>query len=94
MKITPRVPVGRPLMAIRYQYNSSKVLCFIATEGAGSTEIGDPYLSRFPDIYSNVYIRPVVRPHLLGRYFNVCNEIYNHNSMWKSDIYPDTYWVI
>ena len=30
----------------------------------------DRYLSRFPDIYSNVSVLSVVRPHLLGRYFN------------------------
>ena len=29
-------------------YKYRNVLGFIATEGAGSTEPGDPYLSRFP----------------------------------------------
>ena len=67
---TTRVPGGRPLMAIVYKYNYRKVLGFIYTEGAGSTEPGDPYLSLFPDIYSNVSDRPIVRPHLLGRHFN------------------------
>ena len=75
LKSTPRFPGERPLLAIRYKYNYGKVLGFIATEGAGSTEPGDPYLSRFPEIYSNVSVRSVVRPHLLGRYFNACNEI-------------------
>ena len=82
MNSTPRVPGGRPLPAIGYTYNFSKVLVFIATEGAGSTAPGDPYLSLFPDIYYNVSVLPVVRPNLLGRYFNSCNAIYNHNSMW------------
>ena len=50
MKITPRVPGGRPLLAIGYRYNSRKVLEFIDTGGAGSTEPGYPYLSRLPDI--------------------------------------------
>ena len=68
-------------MAIGYKYNSRRVLGFIATEGAGSTEPGDPYLSRLFDIYSDIYVRPVVRPHLLGRYFNSCNSLDNHNSM-------------
>ena len=49
----------RPLLAIGYKYNSRKVLGFIATEGAGITEQGDTYLSRFPDIYSNVSVHPV-----------------------------------
>ena len=48
MKSTPRFPCGRPLLAIGYKNNSRKVLGSIATEEAGSTELGDPYLSRFP----------------------------------------------
>ena len=47
MKSTPRVPVGRPLLTIGYKYNSRKVLGFIATEGAGSTEPGGTYVSCF-----------------------------------------------
>ena len=81
LKSNPRFPGESPLMAIGYKYNSRKVLGFIATEGAGSTEPGDPYLSRFPDIYYNVPVRPVVRPHFLGRYFNACNAIDNQNRM-------------
>ena len=72
MKSTPRFPCGRPLLAIGYKYNYRKVLLFIATEGDGSTEPVDPYLSCFPDIFSNVSVRPVVHPHFLGRYFNAC----------------------
>ena len=56
MKSTPRFPGGRPLLAIGYKYNSRKVIGFIATEGTGFTEPGDPYLSRLPDIYSNVSV--------------------------------------
>ena len=47
MKITPIVPGGRPLLAIGYKYNSRNVLGFIANEGDGSNEQGDPYLSYF-----------------------------------------------
>ena len=86
-------PSERPLLAIGYKYSSSKVLVFIATEGAGCTEPGDPYLSRFPDIYSNVSVHPVVRPHLLGRYFNAFNAIDNHNRMQQSDLSLEKYWV-
>ena len=93
MKSTPRFPGERPLLAIGYKYNSRKVLGFIATEGAGITEPGDPYLSCFPDIYSNVSVCPVVRPHLLGRCFNACNSIDNHNRMRQSDILLEKYWV-
>ena len=65
-------------------------LGFIANEGTGSTEPGYPYLSCFPDIYSNVSIFPTyipaVRPHLIGSYFIACNAIDNHNRMSKCDI--------
>ena len=91
MKSTPRVPFGIPLLFIRYKYNSRKVLVFIATYGDGSTAPSDPYLFRFPDIYSNVYVLPVVHLHLLGRYFNACNTIDNHNSMQNSDLTLDKY---
>ena len=67
---------------------------FIATEGAGSTEPGDPYLSRLPDIFSNVSVRPVVCPHFIGRHFNACNTIYNQNSMRQSGLALEKYWVI
>ena len=84
LKSTPRFPCERPLLAIGYKYNSRKFLGFVATEGAGSTEPGGPYLSRFPDIYSTVSVCPVVHLHLIGRYSNACNAIYNHNRMWQS----------
>ena len=93
MKISPIFPVERPLLAIGYKYNSRKVLGFIATEGSRSTETGDPYLSRFPDIYSNVYFRLIVGPHLLVRYFNSYIAIDNHNKMQQSDMALEKYWV-
>ena len=93
LKSTPRFPSEGPLLSIGYKYNSRKVLGFIATEGAGSTEPGDPYLSRFLDIYSNVSVRPIFHPHLLGRYFNACNAKDNHNRMRKSDLSLEEYWV-
>ena len=93
MKSTPRSPGERPTLAIGYKYNYTKVLGCIATEVAGSTEPGDPYLYRFPEIYYNVYVCPVVHTHLLGRYFNACNAIDNHNRMRQSDLPLDKYWV-
>ena len=93
MNSNPRVPGGRPLLDIGYKYNYRKVLIFIATEGGGSTEPGDPYLSRLPDIYSRVSVRPVVCTHLLGRYSNSCNSIDNHNIMRQSDLSLEKYWV-
>ena len=82
MKSTPRASGGRPLVAIRYKYNSRKVLGFITTKGARSTEPGDPYFFP-PNIYSNFYVYPVVHNPLLGRYFNSCNSIDNHNRVFS-----------
>ena len=93
IKSTPIFPGGIPLLATGRNYNSRKVIGFIATEGARSTKPGDPYLSCFPEIYSSVSVRPVVLPHFIGRYFNACNKIENHNSMRQSDLALDKYWV-
>ena len=71
----------RPLLEIWYKSNSRKVIRFIASEGGGSTEPGDLYLYRFPDIFYNISVCPIVIPHLIGRYLNSCNEIENHNRM-------------
>ena len=38
LKSNPRFPGESPVLAIGYKYNSRKVLGFIATEGARSTE--------------------------------------------------------
>ena len=75
-------------MAIGYKHNSRKILVFIATVGGISTEPGNRYLSCFPDIYYNVSVFPVVRPHLLDRYFNAYIEINNHDMMRQSDLAP------
>ena len=93
MNFTLRFPVEIPLLAIGYKCNYSKVLGFISNEGSGSTEPGDPYLYCFPSIYSNVSVRPVFCPHLLGRYFNACNAIDNQNRKRQYDIAPEKYWV-
>ena len=89
LKSTPRVTCGIPLLVIGNKYNYRKVIVFIATEGGGNTEPGDPYLSCFPEIYSNVSVFPVVFPHLLGRYFNSYNTIDNQNMMWQSNLALD-----
>ena len=91
MKSNPRVPGDRPLMAIWYKYYSRKVLGFISTEGAGSTEPGDPYLSCCLGKFSNVSFIPVVCTCFLGRYLNACNTIGNHNRMCMSNLFLEKY---
>ena len=44
-------------------------------------------------MYSNVSLRPIIRPCFLFRYLNACNSIDSHNIMWKYDLALDKYWV-
>ena len=53
------IPGGRPLIAIGYKYNVRRVLYFIVTDNVGSTKTGIPYLSKYPDQFTNVSIRSV-----------------------------------
>ena len=57
----PMVPGDRLLVAIGYKYNARKVLYFIVTDNARITNTGIPYLSNYPDQFTNVSIRPVDR---------------------------------
>ena len=61
------VPGGRPLIAIGYKYNARKVISFIVTDNAGSTKNNIPYLSKYTDQFTNVYIRPVARPLVMSK---------------------------
>ena len=56
------VPEDRPLISIGYKYNAQKVLSFIVTDNAGSTNTGIPYLSKYPDQFTNVSICLVAHP--------------------------------
>ena len=56
------VPGDRPLIAIGYKYNDRKVLYFIVMYNTGSTRTGIPYLSNYPEQFTNVAILPVARP--------------------------------
>ena len=61
------VPGGRPLIAIGYKYNARKVLSFIVTDNSGSTKTGIPYLSKYPEQFTNVSICPVSRPLVMSK---------------------------
>ena len=61
-KSKPMVPGDRPIIAIGYTYNAQKVLYFIVIDNTGSTKTGIPYLSKYPDQFTNIAIRPVARP--------------------------------
>ena len=76
-----RHPNGSTLFALGYRYSSKKTLCFIMTDGAGSTVPGTPYEMKYTDDYGNV-----------GKYFDVCmcnNHLfanYNHYFIVYSEI--------
>ena len=57
---------GVELMAVGYKYNRRKVLCFVATIGAGVTVDGEPYLQRWADEHGNVVTREIPRPAILS----------------------------
>ena len=79
LRSKPMVPGGRPLIAIGYKYNARKVLSFIVTDNAGSTKTGIPYLSKYPDQFTHVYIRPVARPVVMSFFSSAVNEVDSHN---------------
>ena len=66
LRSKPMIPGGRPLIAIGYKYNARKVIYFIVTENAGSTKTGITYLSKYPDQFTNVSLRPVARPGVMS----------------------------
>ena len=53
-------------------------------------ELGIPHLSLPPITFD---VRPVVRTHFLGRYFNACNAIDNQNIIRQYYLAVDKYWV-
>ena len=69
LRSKPIVPGDRPLIAIGYKYNARKVLSLIVTDNAGSTNNGIPYLSKYPDQFTNVSIRPFARPLVMSKIF-------------------------
>ena len=63
------LPRDRLLIDIGYKYNARKVLYFIGTDSAGRKKTGIPYLSRYPDQFTNVAIGPVDRPLVMSKTF-------------------------
>ena len=66
---------GRPIIYIGYKYNTWKVISFIVTYNTGITQADIPYLSKYPDQFSNVSIRPVSRPLVVYKLFVSVNEV-------------------
>ena len=85
---------GVELVAIGYKYNSKKVLTFITTVGAGSTEKGEnPYKMKYNDEFGNVCYRDIPRPAVLSRYFLHSNAVDVHNQMRQGNLALEECWV-
>ena len=52
--------------------------------GAGSTTLGIPYLSKYPDQISNVSIHPVDSPLIMSKFFDSVNDVDSHNKCRQS----------
>ena len=87
-------PSGIPIVAVGYKYNSRTVLCFAATENAGSTLPGSLYKAKYTDKYNNVKIRKVERPAILSMYFDHSNAVDNHNKYSQSILRLEKLWTV
>ena len=67
LRSKPVLPGYRLLIAIGYKYDAQKVLYFIVTDNAGSTKTDIPYLSQYPDQFTNVAIRPVAHTLVMSK---------------------------
>jgi hypothetical protein len=83
---------GIDLLAVGYKYNSSKVLCFVATKNAGPTLPGIPYRARFTDDYDNLMSRPVKRPSIISTYFGRSNCVDKHNQARQFELKLEKHW--
>ena len=67
LRSNPMVPGDRPFIDIGYKYNAREFLYFIVTDNRGSTKIVIPYLSKYPDQFTNFSIRPVARTLVMSK---------------------------
>lgn len=72
--------------AVGYKYNASKVICFIATEKAGHTLPGEPYVAKWVDPNGRVCMRNISRPHFISQFFKHSNQIDKHNHARQSEL--------
>ena len=56
LRIKPRAPRGRSIIAIWYKYNARKDLSFIVIDNTCITQANLTYLSKYPDQLYNVSI--------------------------------------
>ena len=56
--------------------------------------LGIIYLSKYPDQFSNVSIRPIDCPLLMSKFFGLVNEVDSHNKSHKSDLVLEKFWIM
>ena len=86
------VPRYRPLISIGYKYNARKVIYFIVADNAGRTKNGIPYLSKYPNKFTNVAIVPVARPLVMSKKKSSVNEVDSHNKSRRSYLSLEKRW--
>ena len=86
LRSKPMVPGGRPLVAIGLKYNTRKVLSIIVTDNTRSPQAGLLYLSKYPNQFTNISIRPVARPLVMYKLFGAVNEVDSHKKLRQSDL--------
>jgi hypothetical protein len=84
---------GVPLIALGYKYNKRKVICFIATKGAGHTEAGVSYEAKWKDTNGNTCSRHVPRPEIASKYFMESNTIDLFNQSRQAHLKLEKQWV-
>ena len=84
---------GTPLVCTGFKYNVKKVLGFITTKGAGSTQPGLPYLAKFPDKFGNVCISEVAQSEIVTSYFNRSNVVDLHNQARQAKLALEKKWI-
>ena len=87
------VPEVRPIIYIGYNYNVRKVLSFSVTEVSGRINSGIPYLSKCPDRFYNVSIRPVASRLIMYILFGYVNELYSHKKSRQYGSVLENFWV-
>ena len=61
--------------------------------GVESTTLDIPYLSKYPDQFSNVSISPVACPLIMSKFFGLVNKVESHNRSRNPDIVLEKLWV-
>jgi hypothetical protein len=85
-------PRGTDLLALGYKYNIKRVLKFVATADAGSTQAGVLYDMKFCDAFNNVCVRKVERPAIVSQLFDDSNCIDSHKNVRQFELALEKRW--